>query len=185
MNQNKKQLEKKMQEEFYVQGDQLSVVLFEIEGEQFAINLYDTKEIILAGQIRKLPQSYEFVEGIYNYRGDIIHIINLSKKLKLHEYKTIHTNNNEDIYGTDKKYIIIVTINKTNTGFLVDHIIDIATINTDLIEHLSPIFQTSVGIEYIKGIIKFKDRPRVLLDLSKILLEIEENLLEKEKTTQK
>ncbi|MFX1453549.1 MAG: chemotaxis protein CheW, partial [Promethearchaeota archaeon] len=102
-----------------------------------------------------------------------------------HEYKTIHINNNEDIYGTDKKYIIIVTINKTNTGFLVDHIIDIATINTDLIEHLSPIFQTSVGIEYIKGIIKFKDRPRILLDLSKILLEIEENLLEKEKSIQK
>ena len=70
-----------MQEGNYTQGDQLSVVLFETEGEQFAINLYDTKEIILAGQIRKLPQSYEFVEGIYNYRGDIIHIINLSKKL--------------------------------------------------------------------------------------------------------
>ena len=169
-----------MQEGNYMQGDQLSVVLFETEGEQFAINLYDTKEIILAGQIRKLPQSYEFVEGIYNYRGDIIHIINLSKKLNLYEYKIYRHTQNEEKHDVISQYIIIVNINNINTGFLVDRIIDIATIDIDLIEELSPIFQTSVGIEYIKGIIKFKDRPRILLDLSKILLEIEQVLLEKE-----
>ncbi|TFG29300.1 MAG: hypothetical protein EU532_03395 [Promethearchaeota archaeon] len=171
-----------MQEGNYTQGDQLSVVLFETEGEQFAINLYDTKEIILAGQIRKLPQSYEFVEGIYNYRGDIIHIINLSKKLNLYEYKIYRHTQNKEKHDVVSQYIIIVNINNINTGFLVDRIIDIATIDIDLIEELSPIFQTSVGIEYIKGIIKFKDRPRILLDLSKILLEIEQVLLEKEQT---
>ena len=171
-----------MQEVNHAQEDKFSVILFETEGEQFAINLYDTKEIILAGQIRKLPQSYEFIEGIYNYRGEIIHIINLSKKLNLYEYKIYHDNKNKEKYESNKKYIIIVTLNKVNTGFLVDKIIDIASIDINLIEGLSPIFQTSVGIEYIKGIIKFKDRPRILLDLSKILLEIEQTVLEKEQT---
>jgi len=171
-----------MQEEIYSLGDQLSVLIFEIDGEQFAINTYDTKEIIKAGQIRRLPQSYDFIEGIYNYRGEIIHIINLSKKLNLQQYKIIYNKNVDDNYNGQKKFIIIVNINNVSTGFLVDKIIDIANIGIDLIEALGPIFQTSVGIDYIKGIIKFKDRPRILLDMSKILSEIEQINVQKEQT---
>lgn len=174
-----------MQEGYYAQEDKLSVILFETEGEQFAINIYDTKEIILAGQIRKLPQSYDFIDGIYNYRGEIIHIVNLSKKLNLNEYKIYNFNKNEENYGSEKKYIIIVSVKNVNTGFLVDRILDIANIDINLIEGLSPIFQTSVGIEYIKGIIKFKDRPRILLDLSKILSEVEQTIIDKEQTIAK
>ncbi len=174
-----------MQEEYYTQGNKLSVILFETEGEQFAINIYDTKEIILAGQIRKLPQSYDFIDGIYNYRGEIIHIVNLSKKLNLNEYRIQDSKKNEEKYSSEKKYIIIVSVNNVNTGFLVDRILDIANIDIDLVEGLSPIFQTSVGIEYIKGIIKFKDRPRILLDLSRILTEVEQTIIEKEQTITK
>jgi purine-binding chemotaxis protein CheW len=174
-----------LQEGYYSQEDKLSVILFETENEQFAINIYDTKEIILAGQIRKLPQSYDFVDGIYNYRGEIIHIVNLSKKLNLNEYKIYNINKDEEKYSSDKKYIIIVSVNNVNVGFLVDRILDIANIDSELIEGLSPIFQTSVGIEYIKGIIKFKDRPRILLDLSKILTEVEQTIMDKEQTITK
>jgi len=174
-----------LQEGYYAQEDKLSVILFETEGEQFAININDTKEIIVAGQIRKLPQSYDFIDGIYNYRGEIIHIVNLSKKLNLNEYKMYNFNKNEENYSSEKKYIIIVSVKNVNTGFLVDRILDIANIDINLIEGLSPIFQTSVGIEYIKGIIKFKDRPRILLDLSKILSEVEQTIIDKEQTIAK
>ena len=64
-------------------GNDKSVILFEIGWEQFALDLVDVKEIVQAGQIRKIPKSMDFIEGIYNYRGDIIHIVNLKKKLKL------------------------------------------------------------------------------------------------------
>ena len=70
----------KMQEQMYSR-DQMSIIIFEVAGEQFGIDLLDVKEIIKAGQIRRLPKSLDFVEGIYNYRGDIIHIINLKKKI--------------------------------------------------------------------------------------------------------
>ena len=174
-----------MQEGYYTEGDKLSVILFETESEQFAINIYDTKEIILAGQIRKLPQSYDFIDGIYNYRGEIIHIVNLSKKLNLNQYKIYNSKKTEEKYSSEKKYIIIVSVNNVNTGFLVDRILDIANVDIDLVESLSPIFQTSVGIEYIKGIIKFKDRPRILLDLSRILTEVEQTIMEKDQTITK
>ena len=58
-------------------------------------------------------------------------------------------------------------------GFYVDRIISIDHINVNEIVELSPIFQTSVAFEFIKGIINFEERPRIMLDLRKIFSEVE------------
>ena len=177
-----------MQEQMYSR-DQMSIIIFEVAGEQFGIDLLDVKEIIQAGQIRRLPKSLDFVEGIYNYRGDIIHIINLKKKLNLNEYglyklkKSLINEtdeNNDDSNKLTQKFIIIVNINNNNIGFYVDQIINVSNISSEEIIGLSPIFQTSIGIEYINGIIKFKDKPRILIDLSKILSEAEQLSIQQE-----
>jgi len=160
----------------------LSVIIFEVEGEQFAIDLLHAREIIQQGQIRRLPQTFEFIEGIYNYRGDIIYVINLSKKLELHKYKSYKSEEveEEDEEASDEKYLVIVNINKVNTGLLVDRIINISHIKNKEIVGLSPIFETSISMEYIDGIIKFKDRPRILLNVDKILTEAEQVKIHKE-----
>ena len=160
----------------------LSVIIFEVEGEQFAIDLLHAREIIQKGQIRRLPQTFEFIEGIYNYRGDIIYVINLSKKLELHKYKSYKSEDveEEDEEASDEKYLVIVNINKVNTGLLVDRIINISHIKNKEIVGLSPIFETSISMEYIDGIIKFKDRPRILLNVDKILTEAEQVKIQKE-----
>ncbi len=159
----------------------VSVILFEIEGEQFGIDLLTAREIIPKGQIRRLPQTFEFVEGIFNYRGDIIYIINLSKKLRLAEFKTLKKKEME-LSGEYEanSYIIVVSINNIDTGFLVDRIINISHVKASSIIELSPIFETSVSIEYIKGIIKFEDRPRIMLDVEKVLTEAEQVQIQKE-----
>lgn len=59
-------------------------------------------------------------------------------------------------------------------GFYVDRIINIDHIDVNEITELSSIFQTSVAMKYIKGVIKFKERPRIMLNLGKILIEVEE-----------
>jgi purine-binding chemotaxis protein CheW len=159
----------------------LSVIIFEVEGEQFAIDLLHAREIIQKGQIRRLPQTFEFIEGIYNYRGDIIYVINLSKKLELHKYKSYKSEEvEEDVEESDETYLVIVNINNVNTGLLVDRIINISHIKNKEIIGLSPIFETSISMEYIDGIIKFKDRPRILLNIDKILTEAEQVKIQKE-----
>ena len=193
-----------IQEDFSNDGNQLSIIIFEIGWEQFAIELLDAKEIIQSGQIRRLPKSLDFIEGIYNYRGDIIHIINLKKKLNLDSYQLykaakivsesaeaveaaedsegpeadeLNGNGNN---GSERDFIIIVNINDKNVGFFVDRIINVAQVPAKNVEGLSPIFQTSIGVEYIKGIVKFEDRPRILIDLSKVLSEAELLTIKKE-----
>ncbi len=155
--------------------DQISILTFKIGWEEFVIDLLDVKEIIQAGQIRKLPKSINYIDGIYNYRGEIIHVINLRKKLSLDQYLIYHKkfySFDEDTSST-KNFIIILKVESDLVGFYVDQIISIDHILPDEIIGLSPIFQTSVAIEFIKGIINFEDRPKVMLDLSKIFSEVE------------
>ena len=170
------------QEQIRNKLDKTSVIIFEIGLEEFAIELSTIKEIVRSGQIRKLPKSLDFIDGIYNYRGEIIHILNLEKVLNLHENYLYKSKLALSKVKTKrkKKYIIILDIAGVFIGFFADQIVSIAHVNAENIVGLSPIFQTSVGMENIKGIIKFKDRPRILLDLSNLLNEIDYISIKKE-----
>ncbi|MFW9873837.1 MAG: chemotaxis protein CheW [Candidatus Thorarchaeota archaeon] len=165
-----------IQDQEYKDRNQVSILIFQIGWEQFVIDLLDVKEIIQAGQIRKLPKSLDYIDGIYNYRGEIIHVVNLKKKLNLNEYMLYRSKNSsteEENYSKTKRYIIILKVDNNLIGFYVDRIINIDHIDINEIVELSPIFQTSVAMEYIKGVINFKERPRIMLDLGKILNEVE------------
>ena len=163
-----------VQKQEYEDMDQISILSFKIGREEFVIDLFDVKEIIQAGLIRKLPKSLDYIDGIYNYRGEIIHIINLKKKLNLNQYILYSRNSSiEEESSTSKNFIIILKVDNNLVGFYVDQIISIDHIDPTEIVGLSPIFQTNVAMEYIKGIINFERRPRVMLDLSKIFSEVE------------
>jgi len=195
----------------YTEKDKISIIVFEVGWEQFAIELLEVKEIIQAGQIRRLPKGFDFIEGIFNYRGDIIHVINLKKKLRLDDYnlygfdnngsnkntsnnttseknapeKNAPEKNDSDIESNENshvKFIIVANINDTNIGFYVDRVQNVVHVNVKDIIRLSPIFQTSISVvDYIKGIIKFEDKPRILINLNKILSETEQTTIKKEK----
>lgn len=95
-----------IQDQEYKNINQVSILIFQIGWEQFVIDLVDVKEIIQAGQIRKLPKSLEYIDGIYNYRGEIIHIVNLKKKLQLNEYMLYCSKN-----SSEKKKITVTPKN--------------------------------------------------------------------------
>ncbi|MFX1499839.1 MAG: chemotaxis protein CheW [Promethearchaeota archaeon] len=163
------------QKQDYEGLNQVSILSFQIGWEEFCIDLYDVKEIIQAGLVRKLPKSLDYIDGIYNYRGEIIHIINLNKKLELSSSELYHSrrSSSKKESKTKKKFIIILKVDSDLIGFYSDSILSIDHINPAEIIGLSPIFQTSVAMEYIKGIIKFEERPRILLNLSKIFSDVD------------
>ncbi len=161
--------------------EQISLIIFKVGWEEFVIDLLDVKEIIQTGQIRRLPKSLDFIEGIYNYRGNIIHIINLKKKLNLDDYDIYKAQNLNDKNDSGKKFIIIVNIRDMQIGFYVDRIIKVSHITRKDLVGLSPIFQTGLSdIKYIKSVVKFKDRPRILIDLREILSEAEQISLQQD-----
>lgn len=170
-----------IQEEHQVKKDQYSLIIVEIAGEEFAIDLLEVKEIIKAGQIRRLPKSFEFVDGIYNYRGDIIHVVNLNKKLNLNNKKLYKTKMNEsENKDSNNNFIIIVQIEEMILGFFVDSIMNVTHVRSENVVGLSPIIQTNVNAKCINGVVKFEDRPRVWLNLKNILSDSEKSLIQKD-----
>ncbi|NHI92213.1 MAG: purine-binding chemotaxis protein CheW [Candidatus Lokiarchaeota archaeon] len=170
-----------MQDNFQSERNQLSLILVEIAGEEFAVDLLEVKEIIRAGQIRRLPKSFDFVDGIYNYRGDIIHVINLNKKLNIKRQKLRGSEKKtEEENDSSKNFIMIVHIDDLTIGFFVDRIMNVAHISNEDIVGLSPIIQTNVNAKSINGIVKFKDRPRVWLNLKNILSDSEKSQIQKD-----
>ena len=61
-----------------VEGSQY--LTFGIDEEEYAISILKVKEIIEMKKITKIPNLPEYIKGIINLRGNIIHIIDIREK---------------------------------------------------------------------------------------------------------
>ena len=59
------------------------VVGFHLAGEEYGIQITKIQEIILPGEITRIPQVPHFIEGLINLRGSVIPIIDLRKPFNL------------------------------------------------------------------------------------------------------
>src|SRR5690625_3677823 len=84
-------------------------VVFNLDSEEFGIDIMNVKEIIPYQESVNIPNAPEFIEGIINYRGNVIPIINLKKRFKL-----------DDFNVTKDTRIIVINIEEKEIGFIVD-----------------------------------------------------------------
>ena len=125
------------------------------------------KEIRILGSIgtTKLPDSPSFLEGIIKYEEEVIPVINLSNKFGFNSCSVDSTNK-----------VIVVKKELGKFGVIVDDVNEVTTVNEEVIDYSSSV-ATIISKKYIKGIIKEKQNLIILLDLNKVLLEKEEELV--------
>ncbi|MBI2890022.1 MAG: purine-binding chemotaxis protein CheW [Nitrospirae bacterium] len=63
----------------------MKFVIFRIADLEFGMDIAQIQEIVRPVSITLLPQSPEYIEGVVNLRGQIITVMNLSRKLGLTE----------------------------------------------------------------------------------------------------
>jgi len=143
-------------------GDELQLVVFNIGGEEFGVEIMNVQEIIRITNITKIPQAPHYVRGIINLRGKIVVVINL-----------------HDIMGTDSKEqdedtrIIVVEMGDNVVGFIVDSATEVLRLPKNSVEPAPAIIANRVNTEYVRGVGKIEDRLLILLNLQKILSESE------------
>lgn len=59
------------------------LVVFQLNDQQYALPIQDTQEIIRMTSVTRVPNTRYYMEGIINLRGNIVPVINLSKRLDL------------------------------------------------------------------------------------------------------
>lgn len=145
----------------------LQLVSFNIGNEEFGIDILKVQEIIRIMNITQVPNAPEFVEGVVNLRGRVIPVIDL--RIKLGMKRKDHDNSTR---------IIVVEINNTTVGFIVDAVSEVLRIQANVVEP-PPSLVAGIDSDFITAVGKLDDRLLILLDLEKILsLSEKEELVE-------
>ena len=138
----------------------MQLVGFEVGKEIFGVDILMVREIIRSAPITAVPNSPEFVEGVINLRGDIIPVIDLRKRLNLFTEEM-----------QKKNWILILDIEGSVTGFVVDRVDEVLKIDEANIEPAPEIVLAGLESQYIRGVCEVADkRLMILLNFDSILL---------------
>ena len=144
---------------------------FTLADESYGIGILKVKEIIGMMPITSVPKTPGFVKGVINLRGKVIPIIDLRLKFDM-----------ESKDYTDRTCIIVVEIEAGKEtvliGIVVDSVSEVLNITADQIED-APEFGTQLNTDYILGLAKTDDGVKILLNIDKVLTQVEVSGLEK------
>lgn len=132
-------------------------IVFQLHDEEFAIPVSQVSGIEKLHKITRVPGASTEVKGVINLRGIITPVIDLKVCLDLPVTDF-----------TDATRVIIVTINNSEVGLLVDEANDVLDINLDKVEP-SPEVVGIKEVEYVDGVYSINKRLLLLLNLEKIL----------------
>lgn len=133
------------------------LIVFQLEGEEYAISVQSVGSIERILPITRVPSTPAFVMGVINLRGVVIPVIDL--KERFYQKQTEFT---------EQTRIIIVHIDGITVGLVVDEANDVIDIQSDQIEP-PPESVGTVEVEYINGVVKLEKRLLILLELTKVL----------------
>lgn len=140
------------------------ILTFKVEEEIYAIEILKIKELIGYQEPKPLPSSPDFVKGILNFRGEIIVVVDLRKKVLLPEKQ----------YG--KFNVIIVVEEKQKIGIIADEVEEVIPI-PDSLKNEFPSYIRGIDSSFLKYIIDYQDKIIHILDCEKILTENEKKQL--------
>jgi len=132
-------------------------VIFKLEKESYAIDIMKVQEITDFRTATAVPDAPDYIYGVINLRGNIVPIINLKKKLNIHEETDV-----------ENRRIVIVNINKTQVGVAVDDASQVLTLSADQIDR-APQAIRKKGTNLISGIGKSEDAIILIVDFESLI----------------
>lgn len=147
------------------------IFIFELDDEEYATDIGSVREIIKSDEkeITEVPNVPDFITGITNVRGQVVPIIDLEEKLSLAHH--------------DNEYIIIVELNGTPAGLLVDDVKEVMRVEDSKIKDAPKILEQEIHREYVKDVVVLDDRMIIILDIKAGLTESEAVAVEELKNT--
>ena len=144
--------------------NEIQYLTFKIGIENYAIKLVENKEVIEPPGITKVPNTKKYVMGVINLRGQIVPVINLGNKLDL------SSENNKG------QRIIVVEVNNSLVGIMVDDVKDVVGIAQDNIEEIKE-SKGGINQEFMNGVFPYENDLIIIINIKDILFadkEIEE-----------
>ena len=132
---------------------------FSIEKEDYGIEICHVTEIIGVQKITGIPDMPDYVKGVINLRGKVIPVLDMRKRFGFEERDY-----------DDRTCIVVVNVNETAVGLVVDSVDDVADIPEDQIEPPPNINKSETRL-FIQGLGKVGEEVKILLDVNALLFE--------------
>lgn len=132
------------------------LVTFQLEDDIFGIDIMLTQEILKLIQLRKIPNSPYYFEGMLNLRGEVIPVIN---------FKKLFTFGTFDL--SKDKGIIISKVEDQRFGIVIDKILRVIQFEHENIKQVPEGFSRSLK-QYILGVVEQQDDLVAILDIQAI-----------------
>ena len=143
----------------------IQLVSFHLAEETYGVEITKVREIILMGEITRVPQTPEYVKGLINLRSTVIPVIDLRIRFGLPE---------GDL--TDESRIMVLHVAGKMIGIVVDAVSEVLRVSHEQIAPPPPTV-AGLGREYLTGLVKLEDQLLILLDIDKIFGEDEAEAL--------
>jgi purine-binding chemotaxis protein CheW len=135
----------------------IQLVSFELEGEEYGIDVLSVREIIRMPSITKMPNTPDYLDGIINLRGTVVPIISLRRRFGLAERD-----------NDRQSRILVMEVGDSLTGFIVDAVAEVIRISSAEIQPPPGIVQGNTAQECITGVINHAERLLIVLDLNRM-----------------
>lgn len=137
-------------------GQLLQLVCFNLADEEYGVDINFVQEVIRVQKITPVPQMPPSVLGVINIRGNIVTVFDLRKQFGLPERP----------FGEATK-ILVMRINKTTLGIIVDQILDNLKLEAAQIDP-APEVHLRIDKECITGLGQTGDRMIIIVNLAAI-----------------
>ena len=140
--------------------NELEILEFTVGNNHYGINVAKVKEIVTYQKVTPVPNSHEYVEGIFMPRDVMISVVDL--------YKVTHVASSNNP-ATDM--LIITNFNKLNIAFHVERVCGIHRVSwADIITPDATISSSEHGIA--TGVVKIDGSLIIILDFERIVSDI-------------
>lgn len=150
---------------------------FQIENEAFAISAENVIEVVRNEGITVVPKTADYIEGVINFRGDILSVVNARKKLNIPAQQDI-----------PKKVIIVIEFesggNESTLGIIADKVMGVLNLKENDIQPVLE-FGNYYNPEFLRGALRLKDKIVTILNLEKIFSENEVKIINTTKEANK
>lgn len=136
---------------------ELQTVLFSLNGQHYGAEASQVFQIIRYQEVTKIPRMPKFIDGIINYRGSVLPVINLNRRFDMGEMEY-----------SKKTKILVTKMHDKLAGFIVNDVNEIVKFTDEEIEPApSAIFGD--GNNFLSKVGKKDGKLITIIDLEKIL----------------
>jgi purine-binding chemotaxis protein CheW len=135
----------------------LELLTFRVADQEYSLDIMSVREIRGWTRTTPMPHAPDYMRGVINLRGTVLPVMDLARRLNLPSRET-----------TDRNVIIVVVINNTLTGLLVDAVSDIVAMTDDDLQP-PPELSSDPHMAVVRALTVIDDRMIRILDLAAVV----------------